>query len=78
MDDIYCITLDMKVNCFRKLFVGNPGWYHFREIPEREFMMVSESEEIEMGREYDPEVVAQYGLYNDDELQEALGRGQKG
>ena len=35
---------------------------------EQEFMMVSEAEEIEMGKEYDPIVVAQYGLYEDEEL----------
>ena len=33
-----------------------------------EFMMVSEDQEIEMGREYDPVVVAEYGLYDDKEL----------
>ena len=33
-----------------------------------EFMMVSEADEIEMGREYDPIIVAQYGMYNDEEL----------
>jgi len=33
-----------------------------------EFMVVSEADEIEMGREYDPIVVAQYGLYEDEEL----------
>ena len=35
---------------------------------ESEFMMVSEDQEIEMGREYDPVVVAEYGLYDDKEL----------
>jgi predicted Zn-dependent protease len=35
---------------------------------EQEFNLVSEAEEIEMGREYDPIVVAEYGLYNDEDL----------
>ena len=34
----------------------------------REFMVVSEADEIEMGQEYDPQVVAQFGLYDDTEL----------
>ncbi len=43
-----------------------------------EFMMVSEEQEIEMGREYDPEVIAQYGLYEDEALAEYVnGRGQE-
>lgn len=33
-----------------------------------EFVMVSEADEIEMGQEYDPIIVAEYGLYQDDEL----------
>lgn len=36
----------------------------------REFMLVSESQEIQMGRESDPQVVAAYGLVDDPELQE--------
>ncbi len=35
---------------------------------DQEFMMVSEAEEIEMGHEYDPIVVAEYGLYDDKDL----------
>ena len=34
----------------------------------RTFSLVSESQEIEMGREADPQIVAQYGLYDDAEL----------
>ncbi len=37
---------------------------------EREFMLVSESREIQMGREADPQVVAAYGLVDDPELQD--------
>ena len=36
----------------------------------REFMLVSESQEIQMGRQSDPQVVAAYGLVDDPELQE--------
>jgi len=33
-----------------------------------EFMLVSEQDEIEMGRKYDPEIVQMYGVYNDPKL----------
>jgi predicted Zn-dependent protease len=36
---------------------------------ERELMLVSESQEIEMGRQYDKEVIASIGLYSDPALQ---------
>lgn len=36
---------------------------------EREFMLVSEQQEIQMGREADPQVTATYGLVDDPELQ---------
>jgi len=42
----------------------------------RQFMIISESREIAMGRQYDPEVVASMGLYGGDEWQsyiQALG-----
>ena len=43
-----------------------------------EFMMVSEVQEIEMGREYDPEIIAQFGLYDDEALADYVnGRGQE-
>jgi len=35
----------------------------------RELSLVSESAEIAMGQEYDPQVVAEMGLYPDDDLQ---------
>lgn len=34
----------------------------------REFMLISESQEIAMGREYDPQITQMYGVYNDDKL----------
>jgi len=43
---------------------------------ERELMLVSESQEIEMGRQYDTEVISSIGLYSDPALQtyiQALG-----
>lgn len=42
-----------------------------------ELMLLSESDEIQLGRQSDKEIVAQYGLYNDQELQtyiEQLGQ----
>jgi predicted Zn-dependent protease len=35
----------------------------------RQFTLYSEAQEIAMGREYDPQIVAEMGLYPDDELQ---------
>ncbi len=35
----------------------------------REFMLVSEAQEVAMGREADPQIVAQFGLYPDEDLQ---------
>ena len=35
----------------------------------REFMLVSENQEVSLGRESDPAVTAQYGLVDDPELQ---------
>lgn len=36
---------------------------------DREFMMISERQEIAMGQEYDPQIIAQMGLYPDSALQ---------
>lgn len=36
----------------------------------RELMLVSEDQEISMGREYDPQIVQMYGVYDDAKLQE--------
>lgn len=38
----------------------------------RQFTLFSEAQEIEMGREYDPQIVAEMGLYPDDTLQEYI------
>ena len=35
---------------------------------DREFMLVSEQQEISMGKEYDPQVVATYGVYDDADI----------
>jgi predicted Zn-dependent protease len=40
----------------------------------REFMLVSEDEEIQMGREADPQVIAAYGLAGDEELRAYVSR----
>jgi predicted Zn-dependent protease len=34
----------------------------------RQLMLMSESQEIEMGRQYDPQVISTFGLYQDDQL----------
>ena len=36
----------------------------------KEVSFMSESQEISMGKEYDPSVVAQYGLYENPSLQD--------
>ena len=38
----------------------------------RQISLVSESQEIEMGKAYDPQVVAQYGIYEDPQLQQFI------
>src|SRR6056297_3151139 len=35
---------------------------------ERQLMLFSESQEIKMGKEYDPQVIATFGLYEDEDL----------
>jgi len=35
----------------------------------REFMLISEQDEIKMGREYDPQITQMYGVYDDAKLQ---------
>jgi predicted Zn-dependent protease len=43
-----------------------------------EFMLISEQDEIEMGRKYDPEIVQMYGVYNDPKLSKYIDNiGQK-
>lgn len=45
---------------------------------ERTFSLVSESQEIAMGKEADPQIVGEYGLYNDSELATMIDRlGQR-
>ncbi|MEM1249992.1 MAG: M48 family metalloprotease [Acidobacteriota bacterium] len=40
----------------------------------REFMIVSEAQEIAMGQEAHPQILAQFGVYPDEELQEYISR----
>lgn len=42
----------------------------------REFSIISESQEIQMGEQYDPQVVAEFGVYEDQAIQQFLS--QKG
>lgn len=44
----------------------------------KNLMLISESQEIAMGREYDPHIVAMFGLYQDDKLQKFINeKGQQ-
>lgn len=44
----------------------------------KEFMLVSEKQEIAMGQQYDPNVVASYGLYEDPQMQQFIeNKGQQ-
>ena len=38
----------------------------------RQLMLISESQEIQMGKEYDPQIVASIGLYEDEALQKYI------
>lgn len=38
----------------------------------REFSLISEAQEIQMGQQYDPAVVAEFGLYDDRDLQQFI------
>jgi predicted Zn-dependent protease len=40
----------------------------------REFVLMSESQEIEIGRQMDPKIVKEYGLYPDESLQEYVNK----
>ena len=35
-----------------------------------EFSLMSESQEIAMGKSYDPQIIEQYGLYQNEQLQD--------
>lgn len=57
----------MLVSCARNPVTGK-----------KEFMLMSESQERALGMEYDPSIVAQYGLYENPELQAFItDRGKK-
>lgn len=40
----------------------------------REFSLISENQEIQMGQQYDPSIVAQFGIYEDADLQQFVER----
>ena len=35
----------------------------------KDFVLMSEQEEMEMGKEADPDIIAEFGLYEDDKIQ---------
>ena len=43
----------------------------------KELMLMSENQEINMGKEYDPQVTASYGIYQDDKLQAFINKKGK-
>ncbi|MEM9548473.1 MAG: M48 family metalloprotease [Bacteroidota bacterium] len=43
----------------------------------KEFMLMSESQEINMGKSYDPQVTAMYGVYQDEKLQAFINKKGK-
>jgi len=40
----------------------------------REFMLISEQEEIQLGKDYDPQIVQMYGIYEDAELKSHIDK----
>src|SRR5215203_4182442 len=55
---ITCLTTVFLSNCARNPVTGK-----------KQVVLMSEAQEIAMGKEADPQIVAQYGLYKDDGLQ---------
>ncbi len=65
----------MRASGFAMLLAGTAAAIGCARNPAtgaRELMLVSESQEIQMGREYDQEVIQQVGLYPDSNLQRYL------
>ncbi|HVK97000.1 MAG TPA: M48 family metalloprotease [Flavisolibacter sp.] len=63
-----CLSLSaiLFTNCARNPVTGN-----------RQVVLMSEAQEIQMGQEADPQIIAQFGLYNDQNLQNFINqRGQ--
>jgi predicted Zn-dependent protease len=58
---LFVICLFSCSNCAKNPVTGN-----------RQLALISESQEIEMGKAADPQIIAQYGLYNDKNLQEFI------
>jgi len=64
---IFLVVLFLPFGCSRNPVTGK-----------REFSLMSESQEIAMGQQADPSIVAQFGLYQDDNLQKFINaRGQE-
>ena len=55
---ITCLATIFLSNCARNPVTGK-----------KQVVLMSEAQEIAMGKEADPHIVAQYGLYKDDALQ---------
>ena len=67
---IYISTLKLGV-----LFLGVVLFHSCAVNPvtgKKQLMLMSEAKEIQMGKEYDPTVVATFGVYQDDDLQQYI------
>lgn len=62
---LFC-ALMLFISCSRNPVTGK-----------REMSLLSETQEIAMGKEYDPQIVAQYGLYENKELQDFINEKGK-
>src|SRR5690625_2569614 len=64
---IYCLSIIFLFGCSRNPVTGK-----------RELSFMSTSQELAMGAQSDPQVVAEFGLYEDDKLQAFIDeKGQK-
>ncbi|MDI6890588.1 MAG: hypothetical protein QMC83_06570 [Thermodesulfovibrionales bacterium] len=75
----YCIRKGfLEVLLFGLILFLLPGCAVSPITKEREFVLVSEEEEIEIGRQIDPKIIEEYGLYEDRRLQEYVNQvGQR-
>jgi predicted Zn-dependent protease len=70
-------TIDMKkvlLICSLTAVVLLNGCARNPVTGKKEVVLMSEEQEIQMGKEADPQVIAQFGLYNDNELQQYIQR----
>ena len=66
--------MKLVTKCFLALCLGLAGCAVNPVTGKQNFTLVSETEEIEQGREYHQQIVAQYGVYDDARLQRYVSR----